>query len=207
MKRYANLYVEALQPSREWLTLNRFAAYVGGLVVVLVIAFIVVFLFADYQHGEYVESFERSSQLNAQLQSKQAELDAAMNNSSLETELNEVQQQLTLRQRLLAQMQAITGRNQVSFSQLLLDLSAADEETIWLQRIMLSDDALTLQGRTVEPQTLPTWMAEFSEYDALKDRPFGVFELRDEGDVGLQFTVGHLAHGREIATGTGGAQP
>lgn len=207
MKHYANLYVEELRPSREWLTLNRFAAYTGALVIIFLVASIVLYLLAQYQHASYVESYTRASQLSSELQSKQAQLDAAMNNTTLNTEINEVQRQLTLRQRLLAQMQTITGRNQVSFSQLLRDLSAADEEVVWLQRIILSNDALTLQGRTLQPQTLPTWLAEFSSYEALRDRPFGVFELRDEGELGLQFTVGHLDHERSVSASAGRSQP
>lgn len=207
MKAYANLYLEELRPSREWLTLNRFTAYTGALVLLFVVASIVLYLLAQYQHTSYVESYNRASQLSAELQAKQAQLDAALNNTTLNAEINEVQRQLTLRQRLLAQMETITGRNQVSFSQLLSDLSAADEEVIWLQRIILSDDALTLQGRTLQPQTLPTWLADFSRYQALKNRPFGVFELRDEGEQGLQFTVGHLEHERSVSGGAGRAQP
>jgi len=207
MKQYANLYVAELQPNREWLTLNRFAAYGGALVVVFVVVAIVLSLVSKYQHSDYVDSYARSNQLNTELQNKQAQLDAALNNTSLNVEINEVQRQLTLRQRLLVQMQTITGRNQVSFSQLLRDLSAADDQAIWLQRILLSDDALTLQGRTLKPQMLPTWLADFSDYQALRDRPFGVFELRDEGETGLQFTVGHLGHERNTSATAGRSQP
>ncbi|WP_258807474.1 hypothetical protein [Pseudidiomarina sp. CB1] len=207
MKHYANLYVDELKPSSEWLTLNRFAAYTGALVVVFVVTFIVLFLLARYQHANYVESYARASELSTELQTKQAQLEAAMKNSTLSAEINDVQQQLTLRQRLLAQMQNITGRNQVSFSQLLQDLAAADDQVIWLQRIMLTNDALTLQGRTLQPQTLPTWLAEFSSYPALKERPFGVFEIRDEGELGLQFTVGHLDHARNVSASAGRSQP
>lgn len=207
MKHYANLYVAELQPNREWLTLNRFAAFTGALIVVFLVVSIVLFLLGQYQHSSYVESFTRANQLTTELQAKQVQLDAALNNTSLNNEINETQRQLTLRQRLLSQMQTITGRNQVSFSQLFSDLAAVDEDAIWLQRIVISNDALTLQGKTLQPQMLPTWLANFSEYGALKNRPFGVFDLRDEGDRGLQFTVGHLEHERRVTGVAGSTQP
>ncbi|RUO62419.1 hypothetical protein [Pseudidiomarina insulisalsae] len=207
MKNYANLYVDELRPNREWLTFNRFSAYTGALLVLIVVLWVVLTLISQQQNEAYVASYQRANQLNAELQAKQRQLDAALNDSELTEQLNDVQRTLNLRQRLLLQMQQITGRNQSSFSALFSDLAAVDQPDVWLQRILLADDHLTLQGHTLSAQQLPVWLADFGRYDTLQNRPFGVFELRDEGEQGLSFTVGHLNHEREVTNALGGRQP
>ncbi|MDN7129445.1 hypothetical protein [Pseudidiomarina terrestris] len=206
MKTFANLYVPELRPNREWLTLQRFVVTAVSLIAVFVVAWLVLKFIAGQQQAAFVASVTQANQIEVQLRQRQAALEQALNDSSLNEELESVQHRLTLRQRLLVQMQQLTGRNSVSFSQLLVDLAAADEHAIWLHRILLQDQALTLQGVTLEPQQLPAWLADFSQYPTLKDRPFGVFELRDEGERGLRFTVGHLQHSRDVQAVSGSMQ-
>ncbi|MGQ4276701.1 hypothetical protein ACQ5ES_06600 [Pseudidiomarina sp. E22-M8] len=206
MKTFANLYLSELQPNRQWLTLRRFVAVNGALVIVVLVAWLLIKLVAGQQQAEFVASAAEANRVETALRQRQATLEQALNNSSLNGDLDRVQQTLTLRQRLLVQMQQLTGRNNVSFSQLLADLSEADKNAIWLQRILMQDDALTLQGHTIEPQQLPAWLAEFSQFSTLKDRPFGVFELREEGDQGLRFVVGHLQHRRDVSASSGSGQ-
>lgn len=203
MKTFANLYLSELQPNREWLTLRRFIAVNGAMIVGLFVAWLLITLIAGQQQSDLAASVAQANRIEIELRQRQATLEQALNDSSLNEEIDTVQQRLTLRQRLLVQMQQLTGRNNVSFSELLADISAADNNAIWLQRILMHDDALTLQGHTLEPQQLPAWLADFSELPTLKDRPFGVFELREEGEQGLRFVVGHIENSRDVSASSG----
>ncbi|MFC0445921.1 hypothetical protein ACFOD1_01575 [Pseudidiomarina halophila] len=203
MKTFANLYVNELQPNREWLTLRRFIAINGALIVALFVAWLLITLIAGQQQSDLAASVAQANRIEVELRQRQATLEEALNDSSLNEEIDSVQQQLTLRQRLLIQMQQLTGRNNVSFSELLADISAVDNNAVWLQRILMQDDALTLQGHTLEPQQLPVWLADFSKFSTLKDRPFGVFELREEGDQGLRFVVGHIENSGNVSASSG----
>lgn len=206
MKSIANLYLQELKPNREWLTLQRFVTYVGGLLVVFIVIWATLTALQSQQQKKLVAHIEQGNALQAELQVKQRALDEALNDSQLNGELDALDRQVRLRYELMAQLQQVTGKNQTSFSQLLADLARVDTSAIWLHRILLQDDALTLQGRTIEPQQLPSWLASFSQYEALQQRPFGVFELRAEEAPGLVFTVGHLEHRQTMNVTAGGAR-
>lgn len=204
MKKFANLYLDELKPSTDKLTLRFFASIAGSLLLIVLLASLALTLISGQQKDDFVASVEQANQLENQLRQRQTLLQQALNDSTLNEELDTLQQQLMLRQRLWGQMKTLTGRNSVDFSQLLVDLSAADKADIWLHRIVIENDALTLKGQTLKPQLLPAWLADFSRYQTLKDRPFGVFELRDEGARGLYFTVGHLHHSSTSNVNAGG---
>lgn len=204
MKAIANLYLEELKPNREWLTLHRFVTYVAGLAIVLLLIWAVLLVLKSFEKQNLVAYIEQDNTLQTELQLKQQTLDAALNDSKLNQQLDALQRQVFLRKELLTQLQQVTSSNQTSFSQLLADLARVDTTEIWLHRILLKNDALTLEGHTIEPQQLPSWLANFSQYPTLKQRPFGVFELRDEQELGLAFTVGHLEHRSAARAAAGG---
>jgi Tfp pilus assembly protein PilN len=207
MKRIANLYVAELRPSREWLTLRRLLAINVSLLVVFAVAWVVAQVVVSQQQSTSIELGNTTTAVEAQLQQRQSELDNALNDPELNNALAETQQVFVLRQRLLEQMQQFTQQNQQNYSQLLIDLAAADQEAIWLQRIYVNDNALSLEGHTLQPQQLPSWLASFSGYTSLQQRPFGVFELRDEGEQGLRFVVGHTQDSRIMSSTAGGSNP
>ena len=192
MKRIANLYLDELQPSREWLTLTRFLKTSAVLLVVFLLMWVVINYINAQQQRESEQVRAQLAAAQAQLQQRQAQLDNALNDPELNDALREVEQTLALRNKLLEQMYSHTQQNQQSYSQLLADLAAADQNSVWLQRILVVDNALSIEGRTLKPQGLPDWLASFSRYPSLQGRPFGVFELVEDEQQGLRFVVGHL---------------
>ena len=195
MKQFANLYLAELQPAREQLTLNRVAAALGGLLLVMIVVGFGLNFYAGQQQILTQRLQHDFSQVQQQLTAKQAELRVAMNNPELEQKIENIEGKLGERQRLLQQMKLVTETSEVSFAKLLEDVARADVEAIWLQRIVVANNQLTLQGKTANPSALPQWLASFSAHASLSDRQFGVFELRDnEGSGALDFTVGSLQH-------------
>lgn len=195
MKSFANLYVAELQPKREQLSLNRVAASLGSLLLVIVLVGFGLNFYAGQQKIQTQRLQHEYSQVQQQLTAKQSELRNAMNNPELEQKIASIEDKLGERQRLLQQMKLVTETSEVSFAQLLEDVARADVEAIWLQRIVVANNQLTLQGKTANASALPQWLASFSQHASLSDRQFGVFELRDqEGSGALDFTVGSLQH-------------
>lgn len=195
MKQLANLYLAELHPRKQTLTFNRAASIVAGAMLVSV----VIAVASSWYAGQQVVTTQRTnhqlSQVQQSLTAKQNTLRAAMNNPQVEQQINELEAQLAQRQRLLQQMNAVTAASQTSFAALLRDVARADLESIWLQRIIVANNQLTLQGKTADAGALPQWLASFSNYSTLQNRQFGVFELRDNNtDAALDFTVGSLQH-------------
>lgn len=206
MKLLANLYVAELHPSKETLTFNRAAGLVAAAMVLAVLVSFGTTFYANQQLTATQRANHDFSQVQQRLTAKQNELRMAMNNPQLEQKILETEQKLAQRQRLQQQMRAVTVNNQTSFAGLLKDIARADVTSIWLQRIIVANDQLTLQGKTTNASALPLWLASFSDYSSLQGRQFGVFELRDNSASGvLDFTVGSLQHSSLLTQPVAGA--
>jgi hypothetical protein len=195
MKKIANLYVPELQPKRETLTFKRVAITIAAVLVVGVLASITLNFWANQQTIATQRMAHSLSQTQQQLVAKQNELRAAMNDPQVAQQVETVELEFAQRQRLLQQMRQVTQTANASFADVLADLARADTDAIWLNRILIANGQLTLQGKTADASALPLWLASFSDYETLSDRQFGVFELRDVDTRGvLDFTVGSLQH-------------
>jgi Tfp pilus assembly protein PilN len=199
MKRIANLYLVELRPSRQRLTLRLLLSLNLALALIFVVLWGVGSFLLHQQTTEHENLLSSITTVERQFQQKQTALDEALNDPVLQSALTEAQETFRQRQRLLDKMQAFTQPNQQSYSQLLYDLAAADQPEIWLQRIYVLDNALTIEGYTQRAENLPIWLSSFSRYATLQNRPFGVFELSDDDEQGLRFIIGHL-NNRQMST-------
>lgn len=192
MKLIANLYVSELRPRFERYTLPTAAAICGGLAVFLILANVV---------GNWWLASEQatSQQLQSDIQNQQKLLTAQQellkqrtNDPELLAQQNQLEKQIAQRLRLQRQMQLVMQTSDDQVPELLADIAKVDAEAIWLQRISLRDGELTLSGYTQQPAELPLWIERFAKHASLKDRQFGVFDLRVATDTALEFTVGTL---------------
>lgn len=200
MKQIANLYVFELRPKHETLTFKRVMIAVAAVLVVGIFSSVAMTLWANHSEINTQRMAHNLSQAQQQLVAKQNELRTAMNDPKVTQQIEQVEVELAQRQRLLQQMKSVTQTQEASFALVLEELARADIEAIWLQRILIANGQLTLQGKTADASALPLWLASFSNYDTLSGRQFGVFELRDEDATGvLDFTVGSLQHSNLLA--------
>lgn len=200
MKQIANLYVIELQPEQETLTFKRVMIAVAAVLVIGVFSSVGMTFWANQAEVNTQRMAHSLSQAQQRLIAKQNELRTAMNNPEIAQRIEQIELDLAQRQRLLQQMQSVTQTQDASFAQVLEELARADTDAIWLQRILIANGQLTLQGKTANASALPLWLASFSDYDTLSGRQFGVFELRDEDATGvLDFTVGSLQHSSLLA--------
>lgn len=195
MKRIANLYVAELQPNRDPLTLKLVSLVVGALLVIVIAAAGVGKWYLANQQATTAKLTQQNRALQNQVNQQQELLKQALNDKQLLAEIENLELRLAQRQRLLQHMRSVTQTGQPSFANVLTDLARVDNDNIWLQRILLAHQDMTLQGHTTAASALPRWLASFSNYPTLRNRNFGVFELRDEQNGALQFTVGSDSHG------------
>lgn len=192
MKLIANLYVSELRPRHERYTLPMAAAICGGLTVVLIAANMI-------GNGWLASEQATAQDLQAEIKSQQELLTVQQdllkqrtNDPELLAQKEQLEKQVGQRQRLQRQMQIVLQSSDDQVPELLADIAKVDAEAIWLQRITLRDGELTLNGYTQQPAELPLWIERFAKHASLKDRQFGVFDLRVANDSALEFTVGTL---------------
>lgn len=200
MKHIANLYVLELQPKHETLSFKRVVGTVAVVLVLGVLSSLAMSFWANQSVITTQRMAHNLSQSQQQLIAKQNQLRQAMNNPEMAQQIEQIEIDIAQRQRLLQQMQNVTQTKEASFAKVLEELARADTDAIWLQRILIANGQLTLQGKTSNASALPLWLASFSNYDTLSGRQFGVFELRDVETSGvLDFTVGSLQHSSLMA--------
>ncbi len=195
MKLIANLYSDELKPKQERFSLNLVAGSVATVFVVMLAVALGANWYANYQQSSAQELARKSSQLQQQVVAQQRKLQLALNDVNLQNQISELETSLNQRERLLLQMRQVTETGQTSFGEILNDLARANRSSIWLHRILIADNQLTLQGHTKQAQALPQWLNSFPDYNTLKNRNFGVFELSDTQAGALKFTVGSEGHG------------
>lgn len=195
MKQIANLYTADLRPKRQIFTFKQFAITLVVVVGVGIVSSVIATLLAHQQTIASQRLAQNLSQAQQQLVAKQNQLRTAMNDPQIARQIENVERDLGQRTRLLEQMRQLTQTTNASFAKVLNDLARADIDAIWLNRILIANRQLTLQGKTTTASALPQWLASFSNYETLSNRQFGVFELRDIDQRGwLDFTVGSLQH-------------
>lgn len=192
MKLTANLYVSELRPRHERYTLPMAAVICGGLAVVLIAANMIGkgWLASEQATVQDLQADIKSQQELLTVQ--QDLLKQRTNDPELLAQKEQLEKQIGQRQRLQRQMQIVLQSSDDQVPELLADIAKVDAEAIWLQRITLRDGELTLNGYTQQPAELPLWIERFAKHASLKDRQFGVFDLRVANDSALEFTVGTL---------------
>lgn len=194
MKYLANLYVAELQPNRDPLTLKVVVTVFAGMIALVVLLALGGGYYVASQQALAEELSSRNAAVQRQVKQVQEELQQALHDRQLINEIESLQQSIAQRRRLMHQMQLLTQAGQASFAEVLTDLARVDSDQVWLTRILLANYEMTLQGQTTVAHALPHWLANFSHYATLRNRHFGVFELRDEDTGSLHFVVGSTAH-------------
>ena len=193
MKQFANLYLPELQPRHDKWTLAGLTLSSAVLAVVLLMLNFAVSYLAEGEREHARQIGTQVQQQQALLEVQQELLEQRINDPSLLAEIAELEEKLAERQRLQQQMLSMTSAEPVSFAALLTDIARVDSADLWLERIGYSQGRLNLDGLTQRPEVLPRWLASFSDHATLRGRQFSVFELRDEADGPLHFSVGSSA--------------
>ncbi len=111
---------------------------------------------------------------SAQLQAK---LMVRIPNAELSAEVRQLALQVSHRQPALSLLEQEDQRLGHGFTPQLLALARQTTEGVWLTRIDLSTDAISLQGRATSADKLPHWLSGLQREADLAGSRFDVFEL------------------------------
>lgn len=131
----------------------------------------------DDAQREGVQSKTKAEALLAQVNALQAEISQHQPNPLLQAEVRKLEQSLTKRQQVLALLDKERTLTTGGFSSHLQGLARARGEGLWLTRIDLSSEGISLEGKAEFPQAVQTWMARVKAQPTFSGTTFEAFDL------------------------------
>lgn len=118
--------------------------------------------------------------------------------SALESALERVTNTLSRRQRLLDRVERLASSQAEGFATPMSALARQVPDGLWLSRIVLRQDQVSLQGATRQGSLVPVYLERLGEEPAFKGQVFGRFELnRGDDSPWIEFRVATRRDGEE----------
>lgn len=184
MKYDINLYTEALQPKRDWLTLK--SLLIASLALILIVMLLRgITAWQSMQVADDLQQArERLSGLQQSVTSLAQRARAQRPQPDLEQRIATLEDDVVLMQALARELESRGGFSEQNYARILRDLSAIHQQGLWLTNIENNQGDLVLTGKTVNSAYLPRWMSRFDQVESLRGRQFAVVALeRDERSV------------------------
>ena len=192
MKQSVNLYTEAFQPSREWLTLGRMLSLVA--VVLLVVAGIGGALRYQLAGAEarLAEIEAREAEKQQSVETLQEQVADRKKDPALEEQVTRLEQRVRDRRRLVERADSVAKASNEGFTPYLEGLARQTLDGLWLTRIRvdLMRDRMGLSGRTTDGQNVPEYLQRLQKESVFEGRRFARFGIERPEDGGpLSFDV------------------
>lgn len=200
MKLRVNLYVAALQPVREKVSLNLLVSCTAGVSVLLLAA---GFVLSGMTKATKTELDIVQQQLKAQTQqidSLQLALSNRAPSAALVKQKTELTQTIAQKQKLLQFVHGEQRKTSVKFSPVFDYLAAIDPVGFWLDSFSLNASSSQFSGYVTEPELLPGWIHQLSGAEFFSGHTFSQFELKKaENSEALVFKITSVAQKPETA--------
>lgn len=139
----------------------------------------------------------QADKMQQQLLNVQEKLAKKAKAKDLQSEINSAQQELNSYRKVLSTVNLPSSQFSVNFSQVLTDLSKRKAEAVWLTKIDLAGQNLSLSGVATKTDAVPRYVDELKEADSLR-RLFDELKVeRDENNrnvINFQLLNGRLTH-------------
>jgi Tfp pilus assembly protein PilN len=204
LKLRVNLYVQALQPVKEKISLKLLVSSTLGLCVVLLIAGLVMNMQTQTKQAELAVLQHQVKAQEQQLTQLQATLGSRQPSPALVKQRTELNQIIAQKQKLLQFVQGEQLKTSVKYSPVFKYLASIDPQGFWLSSFSLNANSSQFSGYVTEPELLPKWLNQLGGTEFFKGHTFSQFEIKQvENTEALAFKVTSSAAG--VATSE--AQP
>lgn len=194
MKLRVNLYVAALQPIREKVSLNLLS---GCVVILSVVLLCVGFALSSMAKAKQTELDIVQQQLKAQtrqIDNLQLALSNRAPSAALVKQKAELTQTIAQKQKLLQFVHGEQRKTSVKFSTVFDYLAAIDPVGFWLDSFSLNASSSQFSGYVTEPESLPDWINKLSGAAFFSGHTFSQFELKKaEDSEALVFKITSVA--------------
>ena len=115
--------------------------------------------------------------LQAQSNDLQKQLDSRKPDAKLQQENRQLESRLQMRQQALVQLRSEGQSTGAGYTPQLVALAHQSNPGVWLTRIQFASDQLTLEGRTVGADKLPSWLDGLRKEQSFSGTHFSVFDV------------------------------
>lgn len=186
MKSRIEFYQAALQPVKDFASVNTGLKGAGVIVMVWLL------LFAKAWLSEH-QLQRQNSELEIQLSLEQQEVDelrSALSALNAERQNNDeperLEESIRSRQQLL---RLLNQQNLVSYATTLQDLAHIPWQGVALQGLTLQGKQMILRGAASSASAVPAWILGFQHSDSLRGHSFGQLAISQNPDGGLSFSL------------------
>jgi Tfp pilus assembly protein PilN len=189
MKNRINLYHSNFHPKLQLLTLS---SVIVSWVFVTIFCSLLYFYIATEQ-----QNFESKIAHLEQNKRQQKKLVNELNNTLDDTKVDpdlikiveERQQIIRLKERVLNELTGQENLKSVGFSTLMLDLAGHSLNGLWLTHIDLNGMSITIKGATTDSAFMPKWLSSLGQTEYFKGQNFSDTRLYRDSEDQLNFVI------------------
>ena len=168
MKLRVNLYVQALQPVKEKISLKLLVSSTLGLCVVLLVAGLIMDMQTEAKQAELAVLQQQVNTQAQQLTELQATLGSRQPSPALVKQRTDLNQMIAQKQKLLQFVQGEQLKTSVKYSPVFKYLASIDPQGFWLSGFSLNASSSQFSGYVTEPELLNKTMLQFFKNHFLK---------------------------------------
>lgn len=202
MRQQINLYQPIFSRERKQLSAMTLISALGVVVVTL----LGVSFYAHQrveQLGHEVEAMRERAAQQEQMIAKVGELQASQGNpAEIEARVKQLTETVAARKRALSVLQAGAAGQTVGFAARLEALARRHVDGLWIDRLVLSgtNGSMTLQGATLDADTVPVYLQGLAHERALAGTRFDEFVIERPAPAALPQLAESEVEGEEDAT-------
>jgi Tfp pilus assembly protein PilN len=189
MKNRINLYHPSFHPKLQLLTLS--SVIVSWVSVAIFCSLSYFYMMAEQQSFKLkITNLEQNKQQKKTLVN---ELNIALENIKVDPDLlkivEEKQQTIQLKKRVLNELVGQENLKSTGFSTLMLDLAGHSLNGLWLTHIDLNGMSITIKGATTDSAFMPKWLSSLGQTEYFKGQKFSDTRLYRDSEEQLNFVV------------------
>jgi Tfp pilus assembly protein PilN len=189
MKNRINLYHPSFHPKLQLLTLS--SVIVSWVSVAIFCSLSYFYMMAEQQSFKLkITNLEQNKQQKKTLVN---ELNIALENIKVDPDLlkivEEKQQTIQLKKRVLNELVGQENLKSTGFSTLMLDLAGHSLNGLWLTHIDLNGMSITIKGATTDSAFMPKWLSSLGQTEYFKGQNFSDTRLYRDSEEQLNFVV------------------
>jgi len=190
LKLRVNLYVQALRPVQEKISLKLLVSSTLGLSALLLAIGLIMNAQADSKQVELVALQGQVKAQEQQLKQLQDTLGNRQPSPALVKERTELNQTIAQKQKLLQFVQGEQLKTSVQYSPVFKYLADIDPQGFWLGSFSLKANASQFSGYVTAPELLPEWLNKLGRSEFFKGHTFSRFEINQADNTeALTFQV------------------
>lgn len=178
MKLRVNLYVQALQPVKEKISLKLLVSSTLGLSAVLLLLSLLFTMHTETKQKQLATLQQQVKEQTQAVTQLQQTLDSRQPAPALVKQRTELNQIIAQKQRLLQFVQNEQRKTSVQYSPVFQYLASIDPDGFWLSSFSLNATSSQFSGYVTQAELLPQWLNKLSDTAFFKGHSFSQFEIK-----------------------------